>query len=82
MSQHTAKPSTRPALDIYYDGEAGPITWSPEPDPSPSPSPSPLPQDNTPPPLVQRLADGSCAVLPGSSYQLDVSVLPLHPYSA
>lgn len=80
MSQHMSKASTRPALDIYYDG---PITWSPEPDPSPPPSPSPDAfQDNTPQPPAQRLPDGSCAVLPGSAYQLDVSSLPLHSYSA
>lgn len=34
------------------------------------------------PAATARRADGTCSVLPGSHFELDVSKLPVHPNSA
>jgi hypothetical protein len=54
-----------------------PSEYPPPASPPPVPSPGPDPQQ----PAAVRQPDGSCSVLPGSHFTLDVSTLPLHPDS-
>jgi hypothetical protein len=79
----TVPASVRPALNLIFDG--GPA-WAGYPnatDTGSSPPPPPSDAGNTDarPPAVRK-ADGSCAVLSGSHFDLDVSSLPVHPNSA
>jgi len=78
----TAPKTVRPALDVIFEGGDG---WSGYPEPgngTDGEPPPPVDLGNTDPqPPAVRKADGTCAVLAGSHFDLDVSSLPVHPNS-
>ena len=77
----TIPTSARPLLDLVF--QAPGWTGYPDPPPSPSPSPAPLDLGNTDPqPPALRNADGSCAVLPGTAFTMDISSAPVAGNSA